>query len=360
MTELDKLIQPQNASSFCFSAENPQGLKGGGSRGAPNQKLSAAILLKPGETKTLADAAGPGFINSMWFSGYTGPDFILRIYWDGQAEPAVEVPLCAFFGFAFGSNVTDCEGRFPVLSSAAVNVNPAKGFSCFWKMPFRQHCRLTLENRNPKQTRDCYYTILGAYAPVPSDCLYFCASYRQQRPVPADQEYVVIDGIKGQGHFVGLTLAVTLGRNNGCWVEGEPKMYIDGDKYPSINFTGTEDYFLGAFCFGKDNPALNRVQTYSGLYSGLFAEFGSCPNNAVWASGERYASLSRFLAYRWHIQDPICFQKDFRMTLQDLEYAPDFGWRSRSDDYLTVAYWYQTLPIAPFKELPAEIEMDFA
>lgn len=351
------LIRISPAKTFSFSPENPNGDKGGGSRGSIVDKLNSSFTVKPKETITLIDTDGPGIIESMWFGGYNGWDFILRIFWDGQEEPSVETPLGAFFGYAFYNNITNTDDQFPTLNSAMVLVAPCRGLNCFWKMPFAHHCRITLENRNPHESRCAYYTITGEYTAVPEDCVYFCASYRQARPVPQDRTYTVIDGIRGNGHFVGTSLAVSLGGGNGCWVEGEPKMYIDGDEYPTVNYTGIEDYFCGSYCFAKDIRAVNRIQEYSGLYAGMFAEFGTCKNNKVYDSGERYAILPRYMAYRWHVPDPIRFENDFRMTLQSFEFSP-YGNRIRHDEYATVAYWYQTLPTAKLSPLPLPSDVD--
>jgi len=339
--------------SFAFCPENPDGKASGGSRGAYLEKKRALVFVKPGETLTLVDTDGPGVIESMWFGGFAPWDFILRIYWDGQENPSVECPLGAFFGYPFYENVIDVNGDFPTLNSSMVLVAPCRGLNCFWRMPFRKHCRMTLENRHPTNEIKTHYMITGEYTEIPEDSLYFCASYRQARPVDGDKEYTVIDGIKGAGHFAGLSMGVTLGGSSGCFTEGEPKMYIDGEEYPSINYTGLEDYFGGSFNFGDCDPAMGHFQQYSGLYMGMYAMFG--------AGNEKYYSsrniLPRFMLYRWHEPDPIRFSSEFKMTLQSLRFTP-YGNKVRRDDYITVAYWYQTLPTAPLYPLPAPSEME--
>jgi hypothetical protein len=298
------------------------------------------------------DMDGPGAIQSMWFGGYTGWNFILRVYWDGQVVPSVESPLSAFFGYGFNSVVQDSTGQFPTLNSAMVLVSPCKGLNCYWPMPFQKHCRMTLENRSPKEQRDTYYMITGKKTDAFCDSGYFHASYRQAKPNAHDREYIVIDGIRGTGQFVGVALSVGLNANNGCWVEGEAKMYLDGDVHPSINYTGTEDYFCGSFAFGCDS-ALKRYQTYSGFYCGMYAVTGN--------SAHQYGSQPRFMLYRWHVPDPIHFHSDFRMTLQNLgnfEYGSGWGTRTRRDDYASVAFWYQTLPTETLNPLPTDEELD--
>ena len=328
--------------TFAFSAENQSGQRAGGSRGGDCTKLSPTITIPPGKTVQLDDVEGPGIIQNMWFTGYVGHGFILRIYWDDQDHPSVEAPLSAFFGCAYDENFVDRDGRYPVLNSAVMLVAPGRGYNCFFEMPFKKHCRITMENRT-EETEDLYYIITGCLKEIPDNIAYFHATYRQEHPVQKGRSYTVVDGIKGQGQFLGLTLAVGMNGNNTCWVEGEARMYIDDDKYPSIHYTGTEDYFTGSYGFGND-VHLKQYQTFSGHYSGLFAIFGD--------NREFYNGQQRFLLYRFHVPDPIHFDNSFRMTIDNM------GWTGpRYDDYTSVAYWYQSLPSVRLKPLPTEQEM---
>lgn len=197
-------------------------------------------------------------------------------------------------------------------------------------------------NRGEKD-QSLYYIITGCHCEVPDEIGYFHASYRQEHPVQKGRSYTIIDGIQGKGQFVGVTLATGMNGNNTCWVEGEARMYIDDDKYPSIHYTGTEDYFCGSYGFGND-VQIKSYQTYSGLYSGMYAIYG---DNRAFYNGQQ-----RFLLYRFHIADPIHFEIGFRMTLDNM------GWTGpRYDDYTSCAYWYQTLPSALLKPLPSDKEM---
>ena len=221
-------------------------------------------------------------------------------------------------------------------------VAPGRGYNCFFEMPFRRRCRVTMENRG-NQEEALYYIITGCRREVPENIGYFHATYRQEHPVQKGRSYTVVDGIRGKGQFLGLTLATGMNGNNTCWVEGEARMYIDDDVYPSIHYTGTEDYFTGSYGFGNDIH-IRRYQTFSGHYSGLYAILGD--NDAF------YNGQQRFLLYRFHVPDPIHFNEAFRMTLDNL------GWTGpRYDDYTSVAYWYQTLPSAPLRPLPADADM---
>lgn len=203
--------------TFAFSAENPTGTRGGGSRGGDCTKLSPTVRINPGETVVLANITGSGMIQNMWFTGYAGHSFILRIYWDNQPHPSVEAPLSAFFGCAYDENFIDRDGRYPVLNSAVMLVAPGRGYNCFFEMPFGKSCRITMENRGSK-AEDLYYIITGCFKKMPDNIAYFHASYRQEHPVQKGRSYTMIDGIRGKGQFLGVTLAAGMNGNNTCWV----------------------------------------------------------------------------------------------------------------------------------------------
>lgn len=332
----------RNAETFLFSAENPTGTRGGGGRGGDCTKLSPCISIQPGEERTLVDTEGPGIIQHMWFTGYVGHSFILRMYWEGQENPSVEAPLSAFFGCAYDENFEDRDGKYPAFSSAVMMTAPGRGFNSYFEMPFQKHCRITMENRSTEE-KTLFYCITGERTSLPENIGYFHASYRQEHPVTKGRSYTVIDGIEGKGQFLGLTMAVGVNGNNTCWVEGEARMYMDGDTYPTMHYTGTEDYFGGSYGFGNDIYT-KQYQTYSGLYSGMFSITGN--------QKEQYNSQQRFQLYRFHVPDPIHFEHDFRMTFDNM------GWTGpRYDDYSSVAFWYQTLPAAKLKPLPTDGEL---
>lgn len=337
-----KLYRIKNRQSFGFSAENPTGQKSGGTKGKDCEKLRPCIQIAPGETVTLCDTDGPGMITHIWFTGYVGHSFVMRIYWENEEFPSVEAPISAFFGCAYDENFKDRDGNYIVLNSAKILTAPGRGFNSYWEMPFHKHCRITMENRGKKE-ETLYYMISGWHGEIPESAGYFHAAYRQEHPVTKGRAYTIIDGIEGRGCFAGLTLATGMNGNNTCWVEGEAKMYIDDDQYPSMNYTGTEDYFCGSYGFGND-IILNRYQTFSGMYTGLFAIMGD--------NREFYNGQQRFLLYRFHEKDPVYFSKNFKMTIDNL------GWTGpRYDDYTSVAYWYLEKPSKLAKELPSDEEM---
>ena len=266
----------------------------------------------------------------------------MRIYWENEEFPSVEAPISAFFGCAYDENFKDRDGNYIVLNSAKILTAPGRGFNSYWEMPFHKHCRITMENRGKKE-ETLYYMISGWHGEIPESAGYFHAAYRQEHPVTKGRAYTIIDGIEGRGCFAGVTLATGMNGNNTCWVEGEAKMYIDDDQYPSMNYTGTEDYFCGSYGFGND-IILNHYQTFSGMYTGLFAIMGD--------NREFYNGQQRFLLYRFHEKDPVYFSKNFKMTIDNL------GWTGpRYDDYTSVAYWYLEKPSKLAKGLPSDEEM---
>lgn len=342
---------PMHGRTFSASSENPTAAKGGGSRGSDIEKTFPCTFIQPGETLTILDIDGPGYIGQIWTGGNTGWHMIIRMYWDNSDVPSVEAPLSAFFGHAYYNNCKDFKGDYPTLNSALLLAAPCRGFSSYFKMPFKKHAKITVENRNPKQAQNIYYTINGQLCDVPEDTLYFHASYRQAQPLEAGKAYTVIDGIEGSGNFLGVTLSAGINGRNGCWVEGEVKMFVDDDIYPSLNYTGTEDYFCGSYAFGYD--MFGKYQPYSGLYAGMNAMIGG----EIWdRSISSYNTQPRFMGYRWHLPDPVHFDKNFSMKLLNMGYMNDKTY-GRRDDFASVAYWYQTLPHKKFKELPSDDEL---
>lgn len=348
-----------SAKSRSISPENLSGERGKGgmaSEGSAKHcaeeaglgvgwKISPSIWIEPGETYTLAEINGPGCVKSMWFTGAVGREYILRIYWDYQVQPSVECPISDFFGCGWHGGLSKVQPDFAALSSAMITVNPAYGFNSYWPMPFRKHCRITLENRGEKRVT-VYYQINYELTEIPDNAAYFHAQWRRANPVSAGDGYTVLDGVKGRGQYAGVMLHVGINGQNLWWGEGEVKFYIDGDEYPTICGTGTEDYFGGAFGWDVNG----RYTPYCTLYAGVHQIHEPRGGEDV---------QQRFAMYRWHIPDPIRFDHDIRVTIQDL------GWRRngrtylpRNDDFSSVAYWYQTLPTAAFPGLPDDFAME--
>jgi hypothetical protein len=342
---LGNLSRLSKAKTRSISAENFTGEKGKGAmategtgaRAARNLgvgwKISPSVNIQAGETFTLATIEGPGAIQQIWMTP-TGKWrlSILRIYWDDQEQPSVECPVGDFFTCGWG--------EFAQNNSLAVNVNPGSAFNCYWEMPFRKRCRITLTNLD-EQPMTLYYQINYTLTDVPEDAAYFHAQFRRVNPLPYKDVYTILDGVKGHGHYVGTYLAWGM-NNNGWWGEGEIKFYLDGDEHPTICGTGTEDYFCGSYNF---DPSPRHDQGYV-AFSAPYAGF-----HQVIRPTSDYKTQSRVGMYRWHIMDPIRFEEDLRVTIQALGWGSGGRYLPLQDDIASVAYWYQTLPTAPFPEL---------
>jgi hypothetical protein len=344
---LGNLSLLSNAQSRSISAENFTGEKGKGGMATEGTgkevakylgqgwKVSPSIHIAPLQTVTLADIDGPGAIQQIWLTVHPNHwrKLVFRFYWDNEETPSVEVPIGDFFanGWTQRCNIT----------SLPVAVNPAGGFNCYWEMPFRKHCRITVENLLEEEIKGFYYQINYTLTDVPDNAAYFHAQWRRSNPLPYKTDHTLVDGIKGQGHYVGTYIAWGV-NNNGWWGEGEIKFFMDGDKdWATIVGTGTEDYFGGAWNF--EMPP-GQYGVFSGPYTGL---------PQVIKPDGLYQSQQRFGLYRWHIMDPIRFQQDLRVTIQAL------GWRGNGrgylpmkDDIASTVFWYQSEPHAPFPTLP--------
>ena len=296
-------------------------------------------------------------ISHIWMTLGGGAEYrsaILRAYWDDEATPSVETPVGDFFAAGWG------RGFEPVINSAVVAVNPGSGLNSFWQMPFRKRARFTLENRSSRALT-IYYAIDYALTAVPAKAGYFHAQFRMGQANAAG-DYTLLDGVKGQGQYVGTYLRHRA-FSPGWWGEGEAKFYIDGDKaFPTIAGTGEEDYFLGSYSYQRKTAQGGRVETsYSAAYSG-FLSVQDQPIDADYLKpGDR-----RYGEYRWHILDPIRFQRDLKVTIQNLgwkgvtptKFIGDGSYLPLHDDLSSVAYWYQAEPHAPFPVLPGDAALN--
>jgi hypothetical protein len=350
---LDDLARPQEGRSRRVTSTMRQGevRRGGAERklnphGEPRGDRDEAsnwdnFRVPPGETHVLLDVRGAGVITHLWLT-FLGPEpqdwapqgsanhqeMLLRMYWDGRAEPAVEAPVGDFFANCFGK-------RSEVISLPVV-VEDADSYNCFWPMPFREAARIEIVNQSPRPISLLYYNIDWIEKPVPPDTPYFHARYRQEYPVRSGQDYVVLE-TTGKGHYVGTVLAVRT-RSPAWFGEGDEKIYVDGEAKPSIWGTGTEDYFLSAWGLKKTGTP----------YFGV-------PYFDQWGIVGGHTS-----AYRWHLADPIVFNTGLKVTFEHWGWiSPDenpdrksMSWNEREDDYASVAFWYQTGEPSPQPPVP--------
>ncbi len=342
--DLGGIARKYRAESRSISAENPTGAKGKGAMAVPppwtgigwnparelgqGWKVQPNISIPAGQTATLMDVAGPGVVRHIWITcgEKSFRDLVVRFHWDGQEHPSVECPLGDFFCNAWNARQN--------ILALPINVNPLGGLNCYFPMPFQKHARITVENQGAADHCGFFYTINYTLEPVTGDDLYFHAHWRRTNPLPYGDVYTLLDGVRGQGQYVGTFMAWQQ-NNAGWWGEGEIKMYLDGDReFPTICGTGTEDYFGGAWCFGDNH--------YSAPYLGFQT-----------VAGKNMQIGARMTLYRFHIADPVFFQQDLRVTMQALGWRKEGRYLPLQDDIASVAYWYQTLPHQPFPPLPA-------
>lgn len=347
---LKNLIKLSNAKTRSISPENFTGEKGKGGMASIEEgnageaakwlgigwKVNPFIRIKPGETFTLGEINESGIINHIWMTPVGEYRLmILRFYWDDETEPSVEVPVGDFFAAGWGIM------NEPVINSATMAVNPRSGFNSYWQMPFRKKCKITMQNLSDKEAT-LYYQINYSLEKVEKETPYFHAQFRRVNELPFKEVFTIVDGIKGKGQYVGTYLAHGA-RKSGWWGEGEVKFYIDGDKeFPTICTTGEEDYFCGSYGY-NDRKIDGKMyyDSFSSLYSGFYQVKDSDIDGYIGIFGQ----------YRWHVLDPIRFNKDIKITIQSLGWGPD-GYLPLKDDLASVAYWYQIEPHNPFPELP--------
>ncbi len=338
--------------SRSITPENPGGQPGAGGRAIEGTgaqaardlgrgwKVSPYYLVRSGQQMMLADIEGPGLLQSFWFGGNMSKNLILRIHWDGQTHPSVECPLPDFFAYGWArQKANPFMGPFYQVNSLPVAVNPNKGFNCFWPMPFRNHCMVTIENRTESDYA-CYFQINYTLEPIPESAAYFHAQYRQSFPLTPGKEHIILDGVTGPGTYAGTVLSVGLNGAGNWWGEGEVKFFLDDDReFPTICGTGTEDYFGGSYDWEVDG----RYVPYSTAFMGMHQVEES----------SSYCHQQRFSLYRWHVMDPIRFASQIKVTIQDLGWMkPGKKYLQRRDDFASVAFWYQLAPTTVFPALP--------
>jgi Protein of unknown function (DUF2961) len=335
-----------------ITAENPTGEHGRGGRASTGTgataarelgvgwKISPSIVIPAGSSTDLASINSSGVIRHIWLTTTAeGREAVLRTYWDGEPEPAVETPLGDFFCNGWG--------RFAEVTSLPIVVAPYRAMTSYWEMPFKSGARISIENLASRDIT-VYYQVDYSEQSVPAGAGYFHARWRRDNPVDGTGIHKLLELPSGPGLYCGTYVA--FGTNSpGWWGEGELKFYIDDDEdYPSICGTGTEDYFGGAWDF--DVPG----QGYT-VYSSPF--FGM---NQVIKPDGLYDSQQRFGMYRWHVLDPVTFDTGLRVTIQDLGWHGDGRYLQRRDDVASMVTWYHARPSSmPGRKLTLdEMEVD--
>ncbi|MFN8058972.1 MAG: glycoside hydrolase family 172 protein [Vicinamibacterales bacterium] len=341
--DLDGLPFLRSYTSARVSSADPTGA---------NDDGLGARKIAPGETRTIADLRGPGIISHIWFTIATTDrwhlkNLVLRMYWDGEATPSVESPIGDFFGLGLG--------RYFLYESGPLSVGSQKALNAYFPMPFRSAARVTVTNEGEQPVGAFYFNIdYEQHASLPADLGYFHAQYRQATPnkgwttawtrngdasvdgkpnLRGEDNYVILDA-EGRGHYVGVTHSI-LQNQGDWWGEGDDMFFIDGASTPQINGTGSEDYYLGAWCYGGCgiDPFGTKRPTFA------YQRYG----NPLNGGDDRGAE---WMVYRFHTDSPVAFQKSLRVTIES-GHA-----NHRSDNFFTVAFWYQTEPHKPFPALP--------
>jgi hypothetical protein len=357
-SHLGNLFLLSNAQSRSISPENFNGAKGaagkaqtGTGSGAARElgqgwKISPSVDIKAHSTFTIAEIDGPGSIQHIWMTPTGNWRWeILRIYWDDEPTPSVEVPVGDFFGMGWG--------QYSPLRSLPVCVNPGSAFNCYWPMPFRKKCRITMENIDDKDMT-LYYSVDYLLTEVASNAAYFHAQFRRVNPLPYKGVVTLLDSVRGKGQYVGTYLAWGV-HNNGWWGEGEIKFYMDGDKdWPTICGTGTEDYFCGSYDFDT------HTRNAAGVNESHYTEFNSPYSGLaqVIKGDGHYDIAQRFGLYRWHITDPIRFDKSLRVTIQALGWREGGRYLPLQDDISSTVFWYQSEPHGVFPVLPSKDQLE--
>ena len=310
---LGELITPRGGRIRHFASTDPQG------------RNNDSRPIAPGQTLTLVDySGGAGVVRRFWVTIAPRNNVelqrqaIVRCYWDGETNPSVECPISDFFGMGFG--------EWHDFQSVPLDMTSG-GYSCYWAMPFHRSARITVENRSKVRMDALYYNLdVETRDSLPRDTLYFHAQFRRANPTPRGKDYVLLD-TTGKGQYVGTLLSMQNRRGHGfAFLEGNEEVTVDGESTPSIQGTGTEDYFCSGWYFDTG--------VYSSRYHGVTI---------------RDEKIGRICAYRWHIEDAIPFEKSIRFAIQ---HGPVDDVEA---DYSSVAFYYQTHPHPAFPPLPVDL-----
>jgi hypothetical protein len=345
--------------SRAISFENPTGARGAGGTAANGRKGRPNYVISPGEKVTLADIAGAGTVRHIWMTTEDWPPEVMRAlkleaFYDGINEPSISVPILDFFALPHGRRAT--------FESALVAVNEARGLNSYLPMPFARSLRIELTNESRRHITLYYqidYTLGGTAATGAS---YLHATFRRQNPTIQRQDFVICEGLRGPGRFLGCSVGVRVIDGGHWYGEGEVKIYRDGDDLPTICGTGLEDYAGTAWGMGR----------FSSQYCGSPIQVPLIPPESRDSVKPTFVGF-----YRWHLPDPIMFASELRVTIQQIGAAlfmqgqqkefeaykltnpaaghgwltgPEldpllaFGLAERSDDYCATAFVYCDKP----------------
>ena len=298
----------------------------------PNGHNGDSRSIDPGQTLALMDVKGSGRVTHIWFTiNSPSPEhlreLVLRMTWDDATRPAVECPVGDFFAQG--------HGKYVEFQSAAVVVGARNALNCYWPMPFKKHAVLTVANEGDRRVNNFYFNIDYRLDEDPQpDARYFHTQYRTDFPAPIGKPLTICE-TRGAGHFVGTFISV-MANSDGWWGEGNDNWYVDGSEKPVISGTGSEDYFCGAWDFGRAfwDPYFG-VPYYDNESKG----------------GEKRGILNT--CYRWHIQDPVPFKKSLLFTLEHGKRGFDEDRKPFPNHYTTVGFFYLDNPEGDGPPIPA-------
>ena len=305
------LLEPKNFSAHRSSSNNPDWNS--------NDDSKRPI---PGETTVLANLTGPGVVTHLWVTiadnEYGWPRLLrLRVYYDGSSTPSVDAPIGDFFAVGHGFEAK-------VKSQMIVDSSDGRARNSYWPMPFQKSCRITVTNEGHRRVANLYFHVDWEKVPaLAPHTPYFHARYRQALPAPADGKPYEFLSVTGKGHYVGTVLSVVQAET-GWFGEGDDFFWVDGEKYPSIEGTGSEDYFNDAWGLHVNDAPYYGVTVAEGTGLG-----------------------SRMTAYRWHLVDPVPFQKSLKVEIEhkgwtfNADGSVKSGFGERVDLMSSVAFWYQ-------------------
>lgn len=342
-SELDNLMFLKTYTSHRVSSFDRTGANDDGTSGNK---------IKAGESRNIAELEGPGVVTHIWFTIATPEAFhlkkiVMRIYWDGESTPSVETPVGDFFGLGLG--------KYILYESGPLSVGSQKALNSYFPMPFRRSARIAITNEGQQPIDAFYFNIdYQKHRALPEDVAYFHAQFRQATPnkgwttdwktngedivekktnLNGDGNYLILEA-EGKGHFVGVMHSL-LQNQSGWWGEGDDMMFIDGATTPQVNGTGSEDYYLGAWCYG--GCGINTFGSVRPTFA--FQRYGNPVNGGDGVGAE-------WTVYRFHTDNPVTFEKSIKVSIE-AGHA-----NARSDNFYTVAYWYQTEPHKAFPPLP--------
>ncbi len=291
-----------NLDSRSISFENPTGARSaggtaaGGRKGAPNRRIAA------GEKVVLADIAGPGRVRHIWMTFMAAPPEAMRavmldVYYDGRSEPSISVPCLDFFGLP--------HGRMVHCVTALTAVQEGRGLNSYFPMPFARAIRIELTNAGTRAI-NFYYQVDYTLEPFAADTGYLHVSFRRENPTTLKRDFTIAEGFEGPGRFLGCVVGVRVLPDDMIWYgEGEFKFYRDGDgDLPTICGTGLEDYVGTAWGMGA------HTAPYQG--APLIVAPPADPGSPIPPKPDFVGF------YRWHLADPIVFEREMRATMQQI------------------------------------------